>query len=378
MLGAIGTGCSEIVNNEGYVGVGIGGMLAPGAIRRMIQAMPKVELHRHLEGAIRVETLIDVAQAYNLDVPSYDVEELRPHVQMTVSDPRHFDQFLSKFGVLRQFYRSPEVIQRITREAIEDAARDNVRYMELRFTPSTLGRHGGYPLDEVIGWVCEAAKQAASDNNILVRLIVSMNRHEPVELGFLALTAALDYRDCGVVGLDLAGRETGFPARPFCPLFIEARQEGLGVTIHAGEWQGAENVRDAIENMGATRIGHGVNIVQDSKVVQLARERGIIFEVCPTSNYQSGVVPDAYHHPVIDLHYLNLPVTLNTDDPGISNIVLSDEFFFVVDTFRLPLTVLVDYTFNAVEAAFLPPEEKAALRQQIRQAFDEIDILRES
>lgn len=334
--------------------------------RRSIAEMPKIELHRHLEGSIRIETLIDIAHEYEIDLPSYEVEGLRPYVQMTVKDPRNFDRFLSKFGVLRKFYRSPEIISRITKEAIEDAALDNVQYMELRFTPSTLGTHQDLSMLEVLELVSTATREAGAECGIMVRLIVSMNRHEDVELGYRAFEAALAYRDKGVVGLDLAGRESGFPTRPFCPLFIEAKQEGLGITVHAGEWQGAENVHDAIVNMGAARIGHGVNVVQDSRVVRLASERGVFFEVCPTSNYQSGVVTDPRYHPVIDLHYLDLPVTINTDDPAISNIALTDELIFVLETFDLPVSVLHTYTMTAAKAAFLPAAEKTLLVDKMR------------
>ncbi len=327
----------------------------------LIAKLPKVDLHRHLEGSIRIETLAEIAREYSIELPSYEVESLRPYVQMTAKDPHNADQFLSKFGVLRQFFRSPEIVRRITDEIIADAAADNVRYLELRFTPFALARQMHFSFSDVLSWVCETAQTAAEMHGIRVGLIVSMNRHEPIELGLQAFEAALAFRDKGVVGLDLAGRELGFPARPFSPLFLEARQEGLGITIHAGEWMGPENVRDALEHMYADRIGHGVRVVEDSRVVRLAKERGAIFEVCPTSNLQSGVVEDVQHHPLIDLHYLGLEVTINTDDPAISNIVLSDEFRLAMTDIGLTLDDLRRSVIRAAEASFLPPAEKAAL-----------------
>ncbi len=345
-------------------------MKPDSALRRRIAAMPKVELHRHLEGSIRLQTLVEVARQYQIPLPGYDVETLRPYVQVTANDPHNLDSFLSKFGVLRKFYRSPDVVRRITAEVVEDAAADNVRYMELRFTPFALASQMHFPLRDVMQWVCQSAREAADRCGIVVRLIVSVNRHERVEYGFQALQAACDFRDMGVVGVDLAGRETGFPARPFCPMFIEAKQDGLGITVHAGEWQGPENVRDAIENMGADRIGHGVRVVEDSGVVRLAVERGVVFEVCPTSNLQSGVVRDVRHHPLRDLYYLKLPVTINTDDPTISNIALSDELMLAVEALGFSPSDLRKYTLAAARAAFLPPEEKAALLEALRSEFD--------
>jgi adenosine deaminase len=172
---------------------------------------------------------------------------------------------------------------------------------------------------------------------------------------------ALAYKDRGVVGLDLAGRETGFPARPFGPIFLEAKQEGLGITVHAGEWHGPDNVRDAIEHMFADRIGHGVRVVEDSDVIQLARERRTVFEVCPTSNLQTGVVMCVQQHPLLDLHFLGLPVTINTDDPGVCNIVLTDEYVLAVERLGLSIQDLRKHIMTAAEAAFLPPAEKVVM-----------------
>jgi adenosine deaminase len=339
--------------------------------RQQLSRMPKVDLHRHLEGSIRLTTLLDVAQQYNIPLPADDLESLRPHVQMMESDPPTVERFMSKFGVLRRFFRSPEIVQRVTREAIEDAAQDNVRYLELRFTPFALASQMHYSLDDVIGWVCEAAADAAQVFGIQVGLIVSMNRHERIELGLQAVKAALNHHGHGVVGLDLAGRETGFPARPFGPLFLEARQAGLGITVHAGEWHGPENVRDAIEHMYADRIGHGVRVVEDSQVVQLAINRGVVFEVCPTSNLQTGSVADAMYHPLRDLHYLDLPLTINTDDPAISNINLTDEFVLAVELLGFALADLRRYILTAAEASFLPIDEKVQLFKSLQQELED-------
>jgi len=342
------------------------------ALHQCIVKMPKVELHRHLEGSMRIETLVDIARSQHITLPSYEVESLRPYVQMTANDPHTHDRFLSKFDMLRQFFRSPEIVRRITAEVVADAAADNVRYMELRFTPFALARHMHFPFTDVMSWVCDTALAAAEQHNITVRLIVSMNRHERIELGLQALEAALAFRNRGVVGLDLAGRETGFPARPFGPMFLEARQEGLGITVHAGEWGGPENVRDAIEHMYADRIGHGVRVVEDSRVVRLAHKRGVVFEVCPTSNLQSGAVLSFSQHPLLDMHYLGLPVTINTDDPGISNLVLSDEYAMVVKTLGVSLETLRADVLQAVDAAFLPSNEKQSLRAALEAEIDQV------
>lgn len=333
---------------------------------RTLHALPKIELHRHLEGAIRLETLVEVGKEYELTLPSYDPDGLRPYVQMTAQDAPDVQAFLTKFEVLRRFFCSPEVIRRVVRESIEDAAADQIRYMELRFTPNALAKAKGYSLNEVVGWVCDTVEEAEKANRIRVNLIVSMNRHESLEIGEKTLEAALNHQHRGVVALDLAGKEPGFPARPFISFFREASRAGLGITIHASEWEGPENVRDAIENMRTDRIGHGVRAVEDSEIVKLARERQIAFEVCPTSNIQTGVVGFVGHHPVLDLHYLNVPITINTDDPAIHGITLTDEYALAIQGLGMSQHDIHEIIIRAAQVAFLPDNEREPLVNSLK------------
>ena len=323
-------------------------------------SLPKVELHRHLEGSLRLETMAEVARAHGVTIPE-NIVDLSSLVQVQEEEPYTFANFLEKFKTLRLFYRSPEVIGRVTREAIEDAARDNVRYMELRFTPVALSRAERFPLSKVVEWVCESAAQAARDFQIEVRLIASVNRHESPELAEQVAWLAADRIAQGIVGLDLAGNEVEFPAEPFVPIFREARQAGLQVTIHAGEWAGAHNVRQAIEAFEAARIGHGVRVLEDAEVVALARERGTVFEVCITSNYQSGVVPALSAHPLPRMIQAGLVTTLNTDDPSVSRITLSNEYRLAAEDLGLPMAILKEQTLAAARASFLPEADRADL-----------------
>jgi adenosine deaminase len=326
-----------------------------------LHALPKVELHRHLEGSIRLETLCEVGEKYGIPLPAYDPEALRPHVQMIAEDDANLMVFLEKFGVLRQFFLDQEVISRIAREVIEDAAAENIRYMELRFTPVALAKARGFSLEQVIGWVASAIDVAQRDFRIKVRLIVSMNRHEGVEMAQETLDAALKYRHSTVVGLDLAGKEPGFPAHMFRSFFSKAQKKGLGVTIHAGEWEGPQNVHEAITNIKAQRIGHGVRVIEDSQTATLARERGIVFEVCPTSNIQTGVVDRLEHHPLLDMFYLDLPITINTDDPAVSSTSLTDEYALAVDGLGLTTWDVKKMILTAARSAFLPDDERDEL-----------------
>lgn len=325
---------------------------------------PKVELHRHLEGSLRINTMAEVARSHGLDI--LGTGQLRSMVQVHENDPFTFQNFLSKFETLRLFYRSPDIIGRITREAIEDAALDNVRYMELRFTPVALSVSQGFQLTEVVDWVIEHTQLASEEYGITTRLIVSVNRHESPRVAEEVVRLAVDRLHKGIVGVDLAGNESDFSQLPFVGLFREARQAGLHITVHAGEWGGAENVADALVLLGAERIGHGVRVMEDSTVVDLARERKAVFEVCVTSNYQSGVVPALSAHPLTRMLAAGLVVTVNTDDPSISRIELSDEYCLVCEDLSLSLDELQRCVMDAMQAAFLPEAECLRLMDSLK------------
>lgn len=328
-------------------------------------ALPKVELHRHLEGSLRLTTMLDIARSHGITIPA-SMLRLSGLVQVQDQDPLTFSNFLEKFKTLRLFYRSPDVIHRITREAVEDAVRDNVRYMELRFTPVALSRAEGFPLHDVMEWVIRSAQEAAKEFGIKVGLIASVNRHESAELAEQVAWLAAEHNKDGLLGLDLAGNEAEFPAAPFESIFREARQAGLRITIHAGEWGPAANVREAIEVLGAERIGHGVRVLEEDEVTALAAERGTIFEVCVTSNYQSGVIPNLGRHPLASMLNQGLRCTVNTDDPSVSRITLSHEYHMVCDELEIPFDVLKGTILTAAEAAFLPEAERTQLVASLR------------
>lgn len=336
-------------------------------ISNFYQTLPKVELHRHLEGSLRLRTLLEVARSHDMDL--FGTERLRPLVQIREEDPLTSTNFLSKFQTLRKFYRSSDVIGRITREAVADAAVDNVRYLELRFTPVALSRVENFTPSEVIDWVIEGAEQSSREFGIITRLIVSVNRHESPELAAQVIDLAIERKSDGIVGVDLAGDEANYPATPFAKIFQNARDEGLRVTVHAGEWSGAGNVAAAIDQLGAERIGHGVRVLEDPAVVALAREQGTVFEVCVTSNYQSGVVDGIGAHPLPEMLAAGLNVTINTDDPSISGITLGDEYYTVCEKLGLSFGTLRQRVLAAAEAAFMPPEERHKLVEQLQREF---------
>ena len=323
-------------------------------------SLPKVELHRHLEGSLRLTTMLEVAQQHGVSAP-VSMFNLSGMVQIQDQDPMTFTNFLDKFKTLRLFYKSPDVIHRVTREAVEDAAKDNCRYLELRFTPVALSRAEGFPMHDVMGWVIEAAKAAAEKYHIKVGLIASVNRHESPELAEQVAWLAADRIKDGILGLDIAGNEAEFKSDPFHGIFKEAKQAGLHVTVHAGEWGPAENIRDAIENLGAERIGHGVKVADDANVKALAKERDTVFEVCVTSNFQSGVVPELKDHPLPRMIEDGLKVTINTDDPSVSRITLTREYQEIHTELGVSLDKIKQSILLAAKSSFLNDEDKAEL-----------------
>jgi adenosine deaminase len=309
--------------------------------------------------------MLEIAQQHGVTVP-VNMLNLSGLVQVQDRDPLTFTNFLEKFKTLRLFYKSPDVIHRITSEAVEDAARDNVRYLELRFTPVALSRAESFPLHDVMDWVIGSAKDAAKKFGIQVGLIVSVNRHESPDLAEQVAWLAAERIKDGIVGMDLAGNEAEFKTQPFYEIFKEAKQAGLRLTIHAGEWGPAANVRDALENFDAERIGHGVRVMEDDSVVALARERGAVFEICVTSNYQSGVVPALADHPLPRMLNADLKITINTDDPSVSRITLANEFKLVCEDLKVPMEVLKQSVMTAANASFLAEVEKRKLVESLK------------
>lgn len=322
--------------------------------------MPKIDLHRHLEGSLRLDTLVEIAREFGLDLPARDEESLRPYVQITDDPPDH-EVFLSKFGVLRLFYRSPETIYRLAYEVVADAAADNIEYLELRFSPQALARVRGFDLNDVTDWVITAVHQASIDHNIKVGLIITLVRHEPLPQAQQVAEIAYARAGNGILGLDLAGDEVKFPPAPFIPIFKKAKEVGLGVSIHAGEWASAVGVRQAIEELSADRVGHGVRAIEDSQVLKLIQDRHVALEICLTSNLQTGVVHSINHHPLSDMMNLNLLTTLNTDDPGVSNLTLTDEYEVAVKSFGFGYPELRRLLLNAAAVSFLPDNQRTEL-----------------
>jgi adenosine deaminase len=314
---------------------------------------------------MRLKTMLEIARTHGITVP-VGTDPLSNLVQVQASEPDTVQNFLAKFNTLRMFYRSPEIIHKVTREAVEDAAKDNVIHLELRFEPVALSRAERFPLGEVMDWVCESANKAAMEFGLSVILIASVNRHESVELAEQVAWLAAGRIGHGILGLDIAGNEAEFSAVPFLGVFKEASQAGLKLTVHAGEWAGAANVQEALETLNAERIGHGVRVMEDPNTVALARERGTAFEVCVTSNFQTGVVQSIQEHPIMKMLKAGLNVTIGSDDPSILQITLASEYRRICESLGMEQPVLKERILAAARASFLTKAERDILEEQLR------------
>jgi len=341
---------------------------ALAGLRAELRALPKVDLHRHLEGSLRVETLAEIYREYEIDLPEHYAGHLKPLV--TVAERQvDFHRFLGIFEVLRRFYLSKRMVERVAHEAVLDAAADNVKYLELRFNPVALAQAQGFLLGDVTTWVCQAVERAQIDSGTRTGLILQIGRGEPVDIAEEIVEIALAHWDQGVVGVDLAGDESAYPAGRYATVFQRARREGLHVTVHAGEAGGAANVQEAIEQLGAQRIGHGVRVIEDPAVVALARERGVTFEVCPISNLSTGVAGRSAPHPLPDMVELGLQVTINTDDPSITDTVLTDDYLAAVETMGLTVEQVKGAIVTAAESTFTGPDQRRQLVDGLRGAL---------
>jgi adenosine deaminase len=326
----------------------------------MRDGYPLVELHRHLDGNVRIETVLDLARRHGLELPAWTVEGLRPHVQITEREPS-LVHFIAKFALLRRVMADYDAVRRIVRENLEDAAREGIDYIELRFSPYFMGEEHGLDTFGVVDAVCDALEEGRGTIPVRAKLIGIISRHYGPEIGRIELAAAIRGRERGVVALDLAGDEANFPGELFVRHFQEAREAGLHTIAHAGEAAGAGSVRQAVLELGAERIGHGIRAIEDPAALDLLAEREVTLEVCPTSNLHTSTVRDYRSHPLPALLRRGIRCTLNTDDPSISGLDLAHEYRVAAGELGLSAAEIRRMQETAVTAAFLTPDERREL-----------------
>jgi adenosine deaminase len=328
------------------------------------KTLPKIDLHLHLDGAIRVPTIAELADELGVALPTYDPKALARHVQVD-RDCRSLTDFLKRFEVFYPILPFARTQERIAYELCEDCKLDNVVYFETRFAPA-LAASKRFTMEDAVVASLEGLRRGQRDFGVRCGLILCCYRSVSVQENIDTVNLAARYRDQGVIGIDLAGDENHFPAAPHAAAFARARKLEIPITIHAGEGGRPENIREAIFEHGAARIGHGVSLAKDPELLKAVRDRGTIFEICLTSNLQTCTVPSLKAHPFKKFFDENVRLTLNTDDPGISNITLSNEFEMAARAFKLKPPEIRELLVTAARGAFAPASMRAELEKMVR------------
>jgi adenosine deaminase len=327
---------------------------------------PLIDLHRHLDGSVRLETILDLGEIHNLPLPAHRAEDLRPFVQVT--EPQmDVMAFIAKFKWMTGVLVDLEACERIAYENVEDAFRGGLDYAELRFSPWFMAEPHHLNPAGIVDAIVTGVERALSDYEIKVNLIGVLSRTYGIEIAFKELNA-LKTKATRIVALDLAGDERNFPADLFRDHFREARDLGWQVTVHAGEAAGPASIWTAIKELGAARIGHALSAVDDGDLLDLMREERIGIEANLTSNVQTSSVADYKSHPIKTFLEKGLLATINTDDPGISNIDLKHEFNIAAPAAGLTKNEIQQAQRHALTIAFLSESEKAELRAKKKSA----------
>jgi adenosine deaminase len=329
------------------------------------RGLPLCELHRHLDGAIRVSTIVDLASRHGISLPADTEEGMRPFVHINGNEPGLM-AFIARFHYLTEVLVDPQACYRVAYENVEDARNEGIDYVELRFSPAFMAQRHGLDPRAVVEACADGVQAAQQATGVRVNLVGILSRTYGTQACAAELQAILDCPGA-VVAVDLAGDEAGFPASLFAEHFRKVRDAGLHVTVHAGEADGPASVWSALRDLGAERIGHGFRSLEDPALVDFLRESGIGLESCPTSNLHISAVRDYASHPIKALADAGVRFCLKTDDPGISNITLGHEYDISAPATGLTPSQIRQSQINGLQMAFLGADERELLSRMARQ-----------
>ncbi|MFT3890096.1 MAG: adenosine deaminase [Anaerolineales bacterium] len=318
--------------------------------------LPKTEIHIHLEGSIRTQTIIDVAREYNLKLPAYEISELDEHVKV-YEQMRDLETVLEAFGIFQNSITSSEVVERIAWELFEDAAKQNIKLFEVRFSPDWAFHGHNLDWDACLEGLLRAKSRAETEFDMAIGYIAITSRSMGPDSCARTVDWAIRHQD-HIVGIDLADSERDFPLREFVPYVLKAKDSGLKLTIHTGEDTPASYIKETIELTDPDRIGHGIHTIEDMEVVELLKERDITLEVNPWSNYLTNSVRTIEEHPLKKLFDLGVKVTINSDDPEVLETNLNNEYRIAHEVLGMSMDDIAVCNRFACEASFIPEEEK--------------------
>ena len=323
------------------------------------KTLPLLDLHRHLDGNIRPATIWQLATKNNIVLPATQLSDFIPHVQIQGSESDLL-AFLKKLDWGVAVLKDLDDVKRIAFENVEDAFNAGLHYAELRFSPYYMSMNHNLPIAEVVAAVVDGIKIGMKTFNVNINLIGILSRTFGVKHCQLELDALLTHKN-DLVAIDLAGDEYNFPGDLFVDHFKQVRDAGLNVTVHAGEAGGAKSVWQAINDLGATRIGHGVATIEDEKLMSYMANNNIAIESCLTSNYQTGTVKDLATHPLKTFLKHGIKACLNTDDPAVQGIEIKHEYTVAQNVLKLSDKDTTQLQKNSIDVCFLSDTDKKQL-----------------
>ena len=329
--------------------------------------LPKTEIHIHLEGSIRTQTIIDIAQEYSLVLPAYEVSELDKHVKV-YDQMRDLGAVLEAFAIFQNSTTSPEVVERIAWELFEDSAKQNIHFTEVRFSPDWAFHGHDLNWDACLDGLLRAKERAERELDMAVGYIAITSRSMGPESCVKTVDWAIQHKE-HIVGVDLADAEDLYPIHDFAQPVLNAKEAGMKVTVHSGENTPAAAVIETIQTVQPDRIGHGIHIIEDMDAVELVKERGITLEVNPWSNYLTNSVRTIEEHPLKQLFDLGVKVTINSDDPEVLETNLNNEYRIAHEVLGMSMDEIMMCNRYAFEASFLPEREKAKIWEKYFQAY---------
>lgn len=334
--------------------------------KEALRRWPKAELHVHLDGALRPATMLELARHQGVRLPADTPEALAK--AMLVRHAKSLEEYLEKYSITLSVLQSAAALERVAYEFVVDKAAENVRYVEVRYSP--LLHRPALTLAQAIEAPLAGIRRASAETGTKVGLIVCAMRTKPPGESLELARVAAEYQSAGVTAFDLAGAERGFPARDHRAAFEYAAAHGMACTCHAGEGDGPESIHQALHEVGAQRIGHGTRLGEDPALLEEVIARKIPLEMCLTSNVHTHVVPSVAEHPFKRYLQQGVVVTLNTDGPLTDGITLTDEYFQAHVVLGLSPDDLARVVLNTCESAFLPEFEKVALVSRVQSELE--------
>ncbi|HEV2150605.1 MAG TPA: adenosine deaminase, partial [Longimicrobiaceae bacterium] len=338
--------------------------MANEVTRDLLHRLPKAELHVHLDGSLRPETMLELAAEYGKKMPAQDPDRLRDY--MHVQDARNLVEYLERFEITLSVMQTADALERIAYELAEDLARENVRYAEIRYSP-ILNSREGLPLTEAVEAPLRGLRQAEEDFGIRTAIIICGIRNmEPATSRDLAdLTVA--YKDRGVVAFDLAGAEYNYPAKKHKDAFFTVINKNMAATIHAGEAYGPESIHQALHYCKAHRIGHGTRLFEDPDLMQYVKDFRVPIEICLTSNVQTRAVRSFAEHPLRLYYDEGIVLSLNTDNRLMSATTVTEEYWRAHQHLGFTWEELTDIALMSFDSSFLHFEEKQRMIGEVRE-----------